>query len=45
MFHAKDNLLPTLKASSLTLNSVRWLTDGDRYLSFSRSELNSSFAS
>jgi hypothetical protein len=29
MFHASDDLPPTLKASSLTLNSVRWPTDGD----------------
>jgi len=39
MFHASDDLPPTLEASSLTLNSVRWPTDGDRYLRFSRSEL------
>jgi hypothetical protein len=33
MFHAKDNLPPTLEASSLTLNSVRWPTDGDIFFS------------
>jgi hypothetical protein len=44
MFHASDDLPPTLK-SVVAHAELGTVADRWRYLSFSRSELNSSFAS